>query len=149
LAVENIRLHHVGVLVADIAAATSTYVKDFSYEVVSDIILDPMQTALVRFLQLPGDDSYLELVAPSGAESKLSNALKKGGGINHVCYATDDIKATLQRLSDAGAYILSGPTPAVAFRGRSIAWVLRTDKLLTELVERGDAGETEFKPVAR
>ncbi|GAC1647850.1 MAG: VOC family protein [Acidobacteriaceae bacterium] len=138
------RLHHAGVLVADINAASARYVDDFGYTVVSDIIHDPIQTAFVRFLKLGTEASYLELVAPDSPTSKLSNALRKAGGLNHLCYETVDVRATIERLCEAGATLISEPVPAVAFNEQLIAWLLMPDHLLVELVEHGSNGQTEF-----
>jgi methylmalonyl-CoA/ethylmalonyl-CoA epimerase len=137
----NLRIHHLGVVVKDIEAASDSYVRDLGYRVRSEVIHDPAQTAYVRFLALPGDGCYIELVSPDGPKSMLSNALKKGGGINHVCYMTPDIDESVTALRDCGYWILHDPQPAVAFSGRRIAWLMGPDNLLIELVEQGPAGE--------
>jgi methylmalonyl-CoA/ethylmalonyl-CoA epimerase len=134
------KLHHVGILVKDIAQASAEYVSRFGYQIKSDIIHDPVQTAYVQFLQLAGDSSYLEFVAPDGRESKLTNALKKGGGVNHVCYATDDILLACRQLEESGMFVIQAPLLAVAFPGRRIAWLMGNDKALTELVEQSPEG---------
>src|SRR5262245_53951416 len=59
-----ISLHHVGIVVADIARAREDYVRRFGYEVKSAVIHDIEQTAFVQFLRMPGDLTYIELVAP-------------------------------------------------------------------------------------
>jgi methylmalonyl-CoA/ethylmalonyl-CoA epimerase len=133
--------HHVGVLVKDVAAASPGYINGLGYESCSDIVHDPRQTAFVRFLRLAGENSYLELVSPDGPGSVLSNALRKGGGIHHLCYATSDLEHSLQRLASQGLLLLRTPEPAVAFGGRKIAWMLNRDHLLIELVEQGPVGQ--------
>lgn len=134
-------LHHVGVVVKDIQAAAPEYVADFGYEIASEVIHDPTQTAFVQFLRLPGDTTYLELVAPDGPDSKLANALKKRLTLNHVAYAVDDIEGACRVLRDRGAFLIRPPVGAVAFGGRRIAWLLGQDQVLVELVERGAEGE--------
>jgi methylmalonyl-CoA/ethylmalonyl-CoA epimerase len=134
-------LHHVGVVVADVAEAASQYARRFGYEVKSGVIHDPAQTAYVQFLKLPADSAYLELVAPDRPGSKLTGALKKGGGLNHLCYATDDLEATCRELRAEGLFPLRPPVPAAAFPGRRIAWFLGLNGIPVELVERGPAGE--------
>jgi methylmalonyl-CoA/ethylmalonyl-CoA epimerase len=139
-----LRLHHVGIVVADIAKASGEYTGRLGYQLRSEIIHDPVQTAYVQFLHLPGDPALLELVAPDGPASKLSNALKKGGGLNHLCYETADINESCAALRNAGHALIQEPLPAVAFRGRRIAWLMGRDRVLMELVERaanGDAHE--------
>ena len=137
----DLRLHHVGILVKDIPTAASDYCRRFGYERSTEVIHDPVQTAYVQFLKLPGESSYIEFVAPDRPESKLSNALSKGGGLNHLCYSTPDIEAACRQLRAEGLILLQAPVPAVAFSGRRIAWLMGRDAIPIELVERGKNGE--------
>jgi methylmalonyl-CoA/ethylmalonyl-CoA epimerase len=129
-------MHHVGLVVADVATESAEYEKRFGYILRSGIIHDPVQTAFVQFLQLKDDPVLLELVAPDSPGSKLSNALAKGGGVNHVCYETPDIEAACAEMRSNGCGILHTPTPAVAFNGRRIAWLMARERVIIELVER-------------
>lgn len=139
--VPSISLHHVGIVVADISSACKSYVSRFGYEVKSKVIHDIEQTAYVQFLRMPGDSTYIELVSPDSHQSKLSSALKKGGGLNHLCYATPDIDSTITSMSSTGMRLIHKPVPAVAFPGRKIAWLVGKDLALVELVERGEPDE--------
>src|SRR6266568_6323286 len=94
----NLQLHHIGVLVKDLAKTAETYEQRFGYLRRSEIIHDPIQTAMVQFIQLPGDRAYTELITPDGPESKLTNALNKGGGLHHLCYSTGNIEKACARL---------------------------------------------------
>lgn len=134
-------LHHVGILVRDIPKRAALYGRRFGYEIRTDIIRDFTQTAYVQFLQLPGDSVYLELISPDSPNSKLTNALTKGEGLNHVCYSTTSIEAEYARLGSEGLHLISAPVRACAFGGRRVAWLMGADGVLIELVERGAAGE--------
>jgi methylmalonyl-CoA/ethylmalonyl-CoA epimerase len=138
----RLSLHHVAFLVRNVAEAASFYTQRFGYSPATEIVHDPKQTAHVQFFKLPGDRVYLELIAPDRADSKLTNALEKGGGLNHVCYATDDIEMTCEQLRAQGLFLIQAPTSAVAFAGRRIAWMMGRDRMLVELVERG--GENQL-----
>lgn len=131
------RLHHTGLLVTDIAAAASGLLERFGYRSASAVIEDPLQTAQVQFLHLPGTGHWLELVAPNSKQSKLSNALRKGGGLHHLCYEVTAIEAACSHLREQAMLLLSHPAPAVAFGGRRIAWFMDRTGLLIELVEAG------------
>jgi methylmalonyl-CoA/ethylmalonyl-CoA epimerase len=131
-------LHHVGVLVPDIAAAAAEYVAKFGYRVCGPIVHDPVQTAHVQFLALTDSAPYVELVTPDGPQSKLSNALKKGGGLNHLCYTSSAIEEDCRRLRDEGLLLLQSPVAAEAFPGRRIAWLMGRDGIPIELVEPGE-----------
>lgn len=136
----SLSLHHVGVLVKDITSATDNYIQCLGYHICSEIIHDLRQTALVRFLRQQDDHPYLELISPDGPNSLLTNALKKGGGVHHLCYSTADIEKSLETMGSSGFMRLQAPVPAVAFGGRRIAWMMNRDQLLVELVEQGPAG---------
>jgi methylmalonyl-CoA/ethylmalonyl-CoA epimerase len=130
-------VHHVGMVVRDIAEMASTYQRRYGYQARTDVIHDPAQTAYVQFFEIAGAPVYLELVAPDGEHSKLANALSKGGGLNHICYATDDIEADCRELRAEKMILIQPPIQAAAFPGRRIAWLMGLDRTPVELVERG------------
>ena len=133
----NAALHHIGILVRDIERSAQSYVNRFGYQVHSDVIHDPVQTAYVQFFRGDGPGPLLELVAPDGPESKLSNALGKGGGLNHLCYFSETIEEDCRELRGQGMLVLQQPVQAEAFSGRRIAWLMGADGLPIELVEPG------------
>jgi len=134
-------VHHIGMVVHDIAQVGEVYCRRYGYEPRTPIIHDKTQTAFVQFFKLPGDRVYLELVAPDGERSKLARALSQGGGLNHICYVTADIEAACRRLRRQQMMLLQAPVAATAFPGRRIAWLMGMDKTPIELVERGGPGE--------
>jgi methylmalonyl-CoA/ethylmalonyl-CoA epimerase len=127
-------LQHIGIVVKDIPAALPGY-RAMGYLTQGGIVHDPIQTAHVQFLHRDGDPVSLELVAPDGETSKLANALKKGGGLNHLCYRTSDIGQALEAMHREGMLILQSPVEAVAFEGRRIAWLIGRNGFPIELVE--------------
>ena len=114
------------------------YVRRYGYEAETEVIHDPLQTALVQFLRLPGDQTYLEFVAQDGPGSKVANAAQRGGGLNHLCYACGPIEETIAELEESGMRLISDPKPGQAFGGRRVCWLMGTDTLPVELVERQD-----------
>lgn len=132
----GLQLHHVGYAVKSMETIAEKYVARFGYQLSSPIIHDPSQTAFVQFLQLPGDRAYLEFVAPDGPESKLTNAVNRGGGLNHLCYTSGPLEETIARLEEHRMRLISELLPGVAFAGRRICWLLGDDRLPIELVER-------------
>ncbi len=129
-----VRLHHIGILVRDIESTASEYARWMGYKLRSDKLHDPVQTAYVQFLVLPGERTLLELISPDSPQSRLDNALRKGGGLNHLCYATPDIEAACRDWRVAGFFLIHPPTSSVAFCGRRIAWLMSPDCVLLELV---------------
>ena len=134
----DLHLHHVGYAVAEIEPNTQLYVARFGYQVACPIIHDPLQTARVQFLKLAGDHAYLEFVAPDSPQSKLTSAIKQGGGLNHLCYTSGSLEATIEHLESTGMKLISDPKPGAAFAGRRICWLVGRERLAIELVERRD-----------
>ena len=136
--IPGLTFHHIGYAVRVIDPVSETYVARFGYDLSTPIIHDPLQTAYVQFLRLAGDQAYLEFVAPDGPESKLSNAVKRGGGLNHLCYTCGPMEEAIAHFESTGMRLISEPKPGHAFGGRRICWLLGGDPLLVELVERRD-----------
>jgi methylmalonyl-CoA/ethylmalonyl-CoA epimerase len=130
-----IRFHHVGVVVQDIAEHVSHLSETYGWAHMSEIYTDPVQKVRVAFVNI-GNQAQIELIEPLGEDSPVQNALRKGGGLHHVCYEVDDIEAAVKRTWENGAVVIREPVPAVAFHGRRIAFVFGKDRTLTEFVER-------------
>ena len=135
------RLHHVGYAVKVIEPIAEVYIARYGYELATPVIHDPLQTALVQFLKLAADSSYLEFVAPDGPESKLVQAAKRGGGLNHLCYTCGPLEGEIAELEEKGMKLISDPKPGLAFNGRRICWLVGEDPLPVELVERRGDGD--------
>jgi methylmalonyl-CoA/ethylmalonyl-CoA epimerase len=133
------KLHHIGILVGDIPKAADAYAARYGYRAADKTIHDPVQTAHVLFLEGDPSGVRLELITPDGPNSKLSNALKKGGGLNHFCYLSEDIDKDCADLRSTGMFLLQSPVAAEAFPGRRIAWLMGRDGIPVELVESEQA----------
>jgi len=129
-------MHHVGIVLASIDAALSSYERTLNLRVVSGPFVDPLQVARVIFLSRgQAGETAIELIEPSSAASPVAAFVKRGGGMHHVCYEARDLEAEIARLRALGALILHPPTPAVAFQDRRIAWLYTRERLLLELLE--------------
>lgn len=130
-------LHHLGFVVQSISTVADGFASSMSASWDSQIIHDPLQRVRVAFFKpVDARNPVFELVEPASEASPVSNFLKKGGGLHHVCYEIDDLESGLREARLAGFVIVSAPTPAAAFGGRRIAWVCSKNRLLMELLER-------------
>ena len=131
-------LHHLGFVVKSISDIAEEFAASISARWNDEITHDPVQRVRVAFFS-PVDprNPVFELVEPASETSPVSNFLKKGGGLHHVCYEIDDLESGLSEARSAGLVIVATPAPAVAFGGRRIAWVCSKSRLLVELLERG------------
>ena len=128
--------HHVGVAAKSLQTSIPIYQNLFNYQLVSGPFDDPVQNVTVCFLSRGTADPTIELVAPLGPNSPVDGILKRGGGIYHICYQVPDMQSAIDRLTGQGCLLLSGPSPAVAFEMRQIAWLMTDVNLLVELLQQ-------------
>ena len=132
----QLKIHHLGIAVADMDAALAVYQNGLGFVLDSEMFDDPIQRVQVCFLKTKCNDGFLiELVKPLGATSPVNGYLSKGIGAYHICYEVDEIDKTLAELRSQKCLPLGAPVPAVAFGGRRIAWCVTPTKHLIELVE--------------
>jgi methylmalonyl-CoA/ethylmalonyl-CoA epimerase len=129
------RLHHTGVVVRDIKAHGDKYTSALGLSAKTEILHDPLQKVRVQFWGGEESDSLVELIEPTGEDSPVWRASRKGGGPEHLCYETSDIEGVLQQALDRGAALVPGLAPAVAFAGRRVAFVYFLDLGLIEFLE--------------
>jgi len=113
-------IHHLGIAVADLDEALSTYSRLFGATVehrstVSDQGVDAMSL-------LVGDDR-IELVSPTGADTPVGRFLAtRGPGLHHVAYEVEDVAAALAELTEAGAELID-ELPRAGLFGLEVAFV--------------------------
>ena len=130
------RVDHVGIAVRDIDESLAHYTGLFGYRLERGPFDDPQQQARVAFIRTDDPaDTVLELVAPLDEKSQVQRVLAKGLSLYHICYEVPDIEQAISRLREQKCLLVSGPTPAVAYDGRPIAWLYTPNRQLTELVE--------------
>lgn len=130
------RVDHLGVAVKDMDESLAQYTELFGYRLERGPFDDPQQQARVAFIRSDDPaDTVLELVAPLDEQSQVQRVLAKGLSLYHICYEVPDIEAAINHLRQQKCLLVSGPTPAVAYDGRPIAWLYTPNRQLTELVE--------------
>lgn len=116
------RLNHVAIAVPDLAAATALYRETLGAEVTAPQAL-PGHGVTVVFVDLP--NTRIELMEPLGDTSPLRGFLEKSpaGGIHHICYEVDDIRAARDRLKSAGARVLGDGEPRTGAHGHPVLFL--------------------------
>ena len=140
-----VEFHHFGIMVRDLETAAKHYTTRLGYELRTGIIHDRAQGALVQFLALPENQHYMELITPDGPRSALTNGLRRGTGLHHLCFSTTAIEESVKSLQNGGALLLQSPVAASAFHMKRIAWLMDRTRTLLELVEREGVRELEFR----
>lgn len=93
-------LDHVGIAVADIAAATELFTRllGCTYEEAVDL---PEQHVRVQFLNTP--DGKIELLSPLTEDNPLQRfLLRRGPGLHHICIEVDNIHQKVEALLSQG-----------------------------------------------
>jgi methylmalonyl-CoA epimerase len=133
----NMKLHHIGKVVKNIAEARRYYHETFGLEPLGEPVIDPIQKVEVLLLNTGyGDDVTIELICPLGEDSPVYRFLeKKGGGLHHLSYMVADIRVTIAQLEGKGAKILGDIVPSAAHHGYPSVWLYTSSRELVELIQ--------------
>ncbi|MGA9966031.1 MAG: VOC family protein [Terriglobales bacterium] len=130
-------LHHIGFVISSIREEIEGFTSSVGATWNGEIFDDPLQQVRVTFLQpASAGEAAIELVEPKVDISPVSRFLERGGGLHHLCYEVDDLEEALKLARTRGGLLVKQPLPAVAFKGRRIAWVVTRNRLVIEYLER-------------
>lgn len=127
-------LDHIAIAVPDLEKAIKRFLEDFGIEFKGTETVTAAQTT-TAFFPIPG--TQIELVHPLNGGGPIAKYLeKKGGGIHHICFKTDDIDADVARLKEKGYIFLSdAPTPGAHNTRVIFIHPKSSDGVLIELAE--------------
>jgi len=116
------RLNHVAIAVKDLDRSTSLY-RDTLGARVSPPLPQPEHGVTVVFVELP--NTKIELLEPLGDNSPIAKFLDKNsdGGMHHVCYEVEDIRAARDRLKEKGARVLGDGEPKIGAHGKPVLFL--------------------------
>jgi methylmalonyl-CoA/ethylmalonyl-CoA epimerase len=116
------RLNHVAIATKNIAAAAKVY-RDTLGAKVSEPVPQPDHGVTTIFVELP--NTKIELLEPLGENSPIAKFLEKNpsGGMHHICYEVDDIRAARDALKAAGARVLGDGEPKAGAHGKPVLFL--------------------------
>jgi methylmalonyl-CoA/ethylmalonyl-CoA epimerase len=116
------RLNHVAIAVRDIAKASNIYRQTLGAEV-SEPVPQPEHGVTTVFITLP--NTKIELLEPLGAASPIAKFLERNpdGGIHHVCYEVEDIRAARDQLKARGARVLGDGEAKMGAHGKPVLFL--------------------------
>lgn len=98
-------LDHIAIAVPDLTKAIERFAEDFGLNLKGQEDVPEAKTSAAFF---PIKNSNIELVHPLNGEGPVQKYLdKKGGGIHHLCFASDNIEEDVARLKAKGYEFLS------------------------------------------
>jgi methylmalonyl-CoA/ethylmalonyl-CoA epimerase len=116
------RLNHVAIAVRDLAKASQIYREMLGADV-SDPVPQPDHGVTTVFITLA--NTKIELMAPLGHDSPIAKFLERNpdGGIHHVCYEVEDIRAARDHLRRRGARVLGDGEPKTGAHGKPVLFL--------------------------
>ncbi|HEU6453712.1 MAG TPA: methylmalonyl-CoA epimerase [Gemmatimonadaceae bacterium] len=126
------RIAHIGVAVRAIDELLPFYRDVLG---LAEVPLDDSDGA--RIAGLAAGESLVELLEPAEPGSPIDKYItKRGPGIHHICFAVDDLEATLERCREAGVRLID-EKPRMGAEGKQIAFLhpSATGGVLVELTE--------------
>lgn len=104
------RLDHIAIAVPDLDAAIRRFCDDLGLPLAGqeDVVAADTTTAFV-----PAGETRIELIHPLDGRGPVATYLaKRGGGLHHLCFETDDIEADMAMLQGKGyRFLTDAPTP--------------------------------------
>jgi methylmalonyl-CoA/ethylmalonyl-CoA epimerase len=127
------RLSHIGIAVTDLEELIPFFRDVLGMPIV------PLENADgARIAGLAAGESLVELLQAVTPDSPIGKFIaKRGPGIHHVCFAVDDLDATLERCRGCGIRLID-EHPRVGAEGKRIAFLhpSSTGGVLVELTDR-------------
>jgi methylmalonyl-CoA/ethylmalonyl-CoA epimerase len=115
-----VRLDHIAIAVPDLQVAIARFADDFGLKLegTEDVLTEHTSTAF-----LPIEGTQIELIHPIDGQGSVQKFLdKRGGGIHHLCFESDDIDADMKRLTAKGYRFLSD-APKPGAHGTRVAFI--------------------------
>ena len=104
------RVDHIAIAVEDVRDIVSIWSKVLGFEVEREEMMEENGVKIVVMKINGGGDLIpkIEMIEPYGERSPIRNFLsKKGKGVHHICFETEDIKSDMRELKEKGVKLLS------------------------------------------
>ena len=131
-------LDHIAIAVPDLEKSIKRFMDDFGLTIdgTEDVIAAKTSTA---FFHVP--PTNIELVHPLNGDGPIAGYLeKKGGGLHHLCFRSDNIEEDVERLTAKG-YQFLGDAPSPGAHGSKVIFIhpKSCDGVLIEINQPADS----------
>jgi methylmalonyl-CoA/ethylmalonyl-CoA epimerase len=97
-------INHIGIAVKDLDESIELYKKIFQFEDIHKEIVEDQKVAVASFLI---GDVRLELTQATSDDSPIAKFIeKRGEGIHHIAFESDDVNSDLNRISNEGVKLI-------------------------------------------
>jgi catechol 2,3-dioxygenase-like lactoylglutathione lyase family enzyme len=130
-----LRLHHIAIVVRDIAQTAAWYRDHLGFQHQYDFALPGAQLSMIV-----RGDARLELIAAEGAapaapERREVDTILKVEGVNHFALPVGDVDAVVAELTEKGVAVVIPPTDVPNGSGDRFAFVRDNERNLIELLQ--------------
>ena len=126
------KFHHTGIACRRLERETRSWTS-LGYTLEGSIFSDPLQGIRGQFMVL--GSARIELLEALPGSHVLDPWLANGSPLYHFGYEVAEVSEGIQNLSGSGFKVISEPRPAVAFNGREVVFLIRSNRMVIELIE--------------
>jgi methylmalonyl-CoA/ethylmalonyl-CoA epimerase len=131
-------LDHIAIAVPYLEKSIKRFMDDFglTFDGTEDVIAAKTSTAF-----FPVPPTNIELVHPLNGDGPIAGYLeKKGGGLHHLCFRSDNIEEDVERLTAKG-YQFLGDAPSPGAHGSKVIFIhpKSCDGVLIEINQPADS----------
>lgn len=133
---EFLTFDHLGYAVGNIKEYLDSFLIPLFQPIeVGETFEDPAQLARIVLVKMRGG-IQIELIEPTSVSSPVNRIVsQRRGGLYHLCYRTKSLRSAIERFKDKSCMLISGPTSAIAFEGRDVAFLLTPQGDVLELLQ--------------
>lgn len=114
------RLSHVAIAVPSIDQAAKFYEQNLGLRIARR---EDIPARGVRVAFIPVGDACIELIEPNSPSSPVAGFLeKRGPGLHHICFETEDCQAELSRLRQSGIRLIND-VPTQGAHGAKVGFI--------------------------
>ncbi|MCD6502121.1 methylmalonyl-CoA epimerase [bacterium] len=126
------KIDHIGIAVDSLAESVPVFRDILGLKLIDE---EEVPDQMVKVAKFEVGNVHIELLEPTSPESPIARFIeKRGQGIHHIAYHTDNIVETIEQIKARGARMID-ETPRIGAGGIEIAFVhpKSTAKVLTEI----------------
>jgi methylmalonyl-CoA/ethylmalonyl-CoA epimerase len=129
-------LDHIGIVVNSLEEGILQWTEIFGYNQMTEQVINTLQKIKVVFMSKE-NSLQVKLIEPLNENSPIYSFAKKGGGLHHLCFRTQNLDSTLSQLKNKRNEIrvIVHPQPGEAFENQSIAFAMVKNNLNIEFID--------------